>query len=170
LPVGSDVATAFSGAEGFRYEFEPVETRTREHVRGVGALFPGLSRPNTAALQSLSRSACGPGQQAVPELLRTEKPNQVRQVRLSRYPSMRADRSGRLAIGQVLPKLYDRHQRQPPGPARLTSGRVKRGKVLGLVKRAELVAQQHDHGTFGKGRAGQTDGFFRDRRDDVRVE
>jgi hypothetical protein len=62
---------------------------------------------------------------------------------------------GRLPVAEMLEELEHRDQRQPPRrQARLTSGRVKRGKVLVLVKRAELVAQPHDHGTFGKGRAG----------------
>ena len=83
----------------------------------------------------------------------------------------RTDRLRRLAIRQVFPKLHDRHQRQPPrGQARLAPRGEQGSKVLVLKDSPQGIAEREIGMAFGKGCAGYTGGFFRHRRDDVRVE
>src|SRR5262249_6755176 len=82
-----------------------------------------------------------------------------------------ADRLRRLAIGEILPKLHDGHQRQPPrGQARSAPRREQGRKVVILKDGPEGIAEREIGMAFGKGGAGHTGRFFRYRRDDVWVE
>jgi len=72
---------------------------------------------------------------------------------------------------QVLPKLHDRDQREAPGrEAGLVIHREDGGNVLVLKDGPEGIPERERGMAFGKGGAGHTGGFFRHRRDDVRVE
>src|SRR4029434_2360141 len=96
-------------------------------MRRVGALSsPGCEQAEgTTALQELVEEERfgAPCQETVPEFTQDRKvETRVRQLETQQILPVdaRADRLRRLAIGEVLPKLQDRHQRQPPrGQARL---------------------------------------------------
>ncbi len=122
-PVGRDRGHRVErGAEGFRDEFEPVQHANRgEDMRRVGALLSpgGEQAQGPAALQQLvEEDLCGaPRQQAVSEFAQNRKvETRIRQCKTQQILPVdaRADRLRRLTIGQVLPKLHDRHQREPP--------------------------------------------------------
>ena len=179
-PVGRDRGHRVQrGPEGFCHEFEPVQHADRgEHVRRVGALLApgGEQAQRTAALQQLVQEQLfgAARQQAVPKFTQDRKVKpRIRQLETQQILPVdaRADRLRRLAIGEVLPKLHDRHQRQPPrGQARLPPQRKQGSKVLVLKDRPEGIPEREIGMAFGKGRTGHTGGFFRHRLDDVRVE
>src|SRR5262249_5438056 len=76
-----------------------------------------------------------------------------------------------LAIGEVLPKLHDRHQRQPPRRQARLAPRGEQGrKVLVLKDRPEGITEGEIGMAFGKGRTSHTGSLFRHRRDGVRVK
>ena len=179
-PVGRDRGHRVQrGAEGFRHEFEPVEhPDRREHMRRVGALWPtGLEPPHGAASlpQLVEEDLFGaPRQQAVPKFAQHRKvESRIRQLETQQILPVdaRADRLRRLAIRQMLPKLPNRHQRQPPrGQGWLAPRREQGGKVLVLKDGPEYITERERGMACGKGRMGHTGGFVRHRLDDVRVE
>ena len=160
-PVGRDRGHRVQrGPEGFRHEFEPVQHADRgEHVRRVGALLsPGLEQAQRpAALQQLVEEELfgAARQQSVPEFAQHRKVKaRIRQLEAQQILPVdaRADRLRRLAICEVLPKLHDRHQRQPPrGQARVAPRREQGGKVLVLKDRPEGIPERQIRMAFGKG-------------------
>src|SRR5947208_11338550 len=147
-------------------------------MRRVGALLSsGLEPPHgAAALQQLVEEELfgAPRQQAVPEFAQHRKvETRIRQLQTQQILPVdaRADGLRRLTIGESLPKLHDRHQRQPPrGQARVAPRGEQDGKVLVLKDCPEGIPERQIGMAFGKGGAGYTGGFFRDRLDDVWVE
>ena len=105
------------GAEGFRHEFEPVKDADRgEDVGGVSALLApgGEQAQGPATLQQLLEEQCfgAAREQALPEGTQHRKVEaRIRQLETQQILPVDAcaDRLGRLAIGEVLPKLHDRH-------------------------------------------------------------
>src|SRR6266852_7775460 len=118
-------------------------------MRGVRALLPtGLEEPQRATplQQLLKKHLCGVArQQAVPELAQDRKvETRIRQVETQQILPVNAcaDRLRRLAIGEVLPKLHDRHQREPPrGQARLPPRGKQGDKVLILKDGPEGITE-----------------------------
>ena len=146
-------------------------------VESVRCWPAGLEQAQgAAALQQLVEEELfgAARQQAVPEFTQHRKVEaRIGQLETQQILPVdaRADGLGRLAIGQVFPKLHDRHQRQPPGgQARLAPRGEQGGKVLVLKDGPEGIPEGQIGMAFGKGGTGHTGGFFRHRLDDVRVE
>jgi hypothetical protein len=179
-PVGCDRGHCVErGAEGFRHEFKPIEDADRgKDVCRVGTLLsPGLEQTQRlAALQQLVEEKLfgAAHQQAVPKFTQHGKVEaRIRQCETQEIlpVNARADRLRRLTIRQVLAKLHDRHQREPPRrQARVAPRGEQGGKVLVLKDSPERVPEGERGMAFGKGRTGHTGGFFRYRLDDVRAE
>jgi hypothetical protein len=84
---------------------------------------------------------------------------------------VRADHLRCLAIGEVVPKLHDGHERQAPrGQARVAPRGEQGGKVLVLKDGPQGIAACERGMAFRNGRVGNVGGVFRHRLDDVRVE
>ena len=82
-----------------------------------------------------------------------------------------SDRLGSLAIGQVLAKLHERHEGQPPrGQPRVAPCRKQRGKVLALENGAELITQRQIGMAFGKGGMGHQSGVLGNRANGLKAQ
>src|SRR5262249_8070607 len=129
-----------------------------------------------AALQQLveEQRFGAAGQQAVPECTEHGKVEpRVRQLQTQQVLPVDAgaDCLRRLAISEMLPKLHDGYQREPPwGQARVPPGGDEGSQVFVLKDGPQDIAERQIRMAFGKGGAGHAGGFFRDRRDEVRVE
>lgn len=78
---------------------------------------------------------------------------------------------GGLPIAEALEELDDCDQGQSPwGQGRLASVGVERAEILVAVQGAELVAQSHGDGAFGKSGAGDTRSFSGNLADRIRME
>src|SRR5881398_1355959 len=127
-------------------------------MRRVGALLSsGLEPPHgAAALQQLvEEERCGaPRQQAVPEFAQHRKvETRIRQLETQQILPVDTCAYGlrRLAIGEVLPKLHDRHQRETPrGQARWAPRREQGRKVLVLKDGPEGITARERGMAFGK--------------------
>jgi len=78
---------------------------------------------------------------------------------------------GGLAVGELLQKLQNRHQRQAPRrEGGLAALRVEPAEVRIPVELAELVPQPHHDRSLGKGSASNTNGLGRDLADRLRMK
>src|SRR5205085_11872070 len=110
------------GAEGIRSEYGPGERPERgEEMRRVGARLSrgGEQAPGRAAFQQVGEGELfgAASEEAIAEFTQDRKvESRIRQLETQQILPVdaRADRLRRLAIRQMLPKLPNRHQRQPP--------------------------------------------------------
>jgi len=167
------------GSQGLGDEFQAVEHPDGgQHMGRVGAWRPtGLEEPQRATpLQELVQqqrfgTAC---QQSVPKFTQDRKVEaRLRQFETQQILPVdaRADGLRGLAIGEVLPKRHDRHQRQPPRGQAWWAPRREQGRKVVILKDGPQDITHCQIGmAFGKGRMGNAGGFIRHRLDDVRVE
>src|SRR4030095_562710 len=70
-----------------------------------------------------------------------------------------SNRLRRLPVGEVLDKLHDRHQRQPPGfEGGFSSVWIQGGKILVSIERSEFIVALKVEIALGKGRSGNAGG------------
>ena len=82
-----------------------------------------------------------------------------------------AHRVGRLPVAEVLKKLKDRDQGQPPwGERRLALVGIEPAEILVLVDDAELVAQPRHQGALRESGTGDPRGLVRDLADRFHME